>query len=207
MSLIKDAIVAGSIQSGEYIVEGKIAQQLGVGQGLIREALIELEHQGFVQRTPYSGTQVPKLSHEDAIQIFDVRIQLEPWAFQDGGRKMKPADRRDLQNLLAKAKLDADQGNLDRFLENHLPFRQKIWDLTGNKYLQQTLERLVPPLYALYLRGEENRHGLQQTVNNAVRHKTQILECYESGHFEQAGLIAREFLIEMQKTLVAKLRP
>ena len=66
---LREAIISGNIQAGEQIVEGKIAQQFGVGQGLIREALIELEHHGFVQRTPFSGTQVPKLTLEDAEQI------------------------------------------------------------------------------------------------------------------------------------------
>src|SRR5438045_7958240 len=87
VTLLREAIISGAIQSGEQIVEGKVAQQFGVGQGLIREALIELEHQGFVQRTPFSGTQVPKLSLEDAQQIFDIRIELEPLAFSLAGQK------------------------------------------------------------------------------------------------------------------------
>src|SRR5881392_3271907 len=79
--LLREAIVAGQIQGGEQIVEGKIAQQFGVGQGLIREALIELEHQGFVQRTPFAGTQVTELTLQDAKHIYDIRIELEPLAF------------------------------------------------------------------------------------------------------------------------------
>src|SRR5436189_553616 len=88
VALLREAIASGAIQSGEQIVEGKIAQQFGVGQGLIREALIELEHQGFVQRTPYSGTQVTKLGLEDALQIFDIRIELEPLAVLLAGYKI-----------------------------------------------------------------------------------------------------------------------
>src|ERR1044071_3079512 len=87
VALLKEAILSGAIQSGEQIVEGKIAQQFGVGQGLIREALIELEHHGFVIRTPFSGTQVPKLGVEDAQQIFDIRICLEPLAMELTGQR------------------------------------------------------------------------------------------------------------------------
>src|SRR6266851_378987 len=90
VALLRDAIISGAIQSGEQIVEGKIALQFGVGQGLIREALIELEHQGFVQRTPFSGTQVPKLSLEDAQQIFDIRTELEPLALSLAGHNATP---------------------------------------------------------------------------------------------------------------------
>src|SRR5437868_530637 len=79
---LKEAILSGAIQTGEQIVESKIAQQFGVGQGLIREALIQLEHQGFVTRMPSSGIQVPKLGLIDAQQIFDIRIRLEPLAIE-----------------------------------------------------------------------------------------------------------------------------
>ena len=46
----KEAILSGVIQPGDAIVESKIAQQLGAGIPLIREGLIELEHQGYVQK-------------------------------------------------------------------------------------------------------------------------------------------------------------
>src|SRR5437016_11223857 len=96
VSSLKAAILSGTLQAGEQIVEGKIAQQFGVGQGLIREALIELEHHGFVQRTPFSGTQVSKLTLEDAQQIFDLRIELEPLAFLLAGRQATADELREL---------------------------------------------------------------------------------------------------------------
>jgi len=58
----KEAILSGVIQPGEAIVPSKVAQQLGAGVPLVREALIELEHQGYVQKVPYKGTTVdPRL--------------------------------------------------------------------------------------------------------------------------------------------------
>src|SRR5712671_3646537 len=141
VSSLREAIINGSIQSGEQIVEGKIAQQFGVGQGLIREALIELEHQGFVQRTPFSGTQVPKLSLEDAQQIFDIRIELEPLALSLAGHKATPGQMKEVNDLAAKAKQAAAAEDLERFFDSHLAFRRRIWELSGNRYLQQTLER------------------------------------------------------------------
>src|SRR5499426_3691675 len=122
VSLLREAIVSGALRSGEQVVEGKLAQQFGVGQGLIREALIELEHQGFVQRTPFSGTQVSKLSLEDAQQIFDIRIELEPLAFLLAGQHASPAQIADLKEFAALAKKGAKAEDLDAFFENHLAF-------------------------------------------------------------------------------------
>src|SRR5207244_13293015 len=112
VNLLKESILWGTIQSGEQIVEGKLAQQFGVGQGLIREALIELEHHGFVLRTPFSGTQVPKLSLEDAQQIFDIRIELEPLAFGLAAHRASAKDLSELQELLERAKAGATGGDL-----------------------------------------------------------------------------------------------
>src|SRR6266566_6515344 len=104
VALLREAIISGAIQSGEQIVEGKIAQQFGVGQGLIREALIELEHQGFIQRTPFSGTQVPRLNLENAQQIFDIRIELEPLALSLAGQKISPEAMKVLNDCAVQAR-------------------------------------------------------------------------------------------------------
>src|SRR5438093_6549164 len=115
---LKAAILSGALKSGEAIVEGKIAQQFGVGQGLIREALIELEHEGFVQRTPFSGTQVVRLSSEDAQQIFDLRIALEPLAVSLAGSALTPGKIEELERLSNKTKRAADAQKFDSFFES-----------------------------------------------------------------------------------------
>src|SRR5215510_8020263 len=102
---VRQAIVSGAIRSGEQIVEGKIAQQLGVGQGLIREALIELEHQGFVQRTPFAGTQVTELTLQDAKHIYDIRIELEPLAFFLAGPQADTQQISELKKMADKTRI------------------------------------------------------------------------------------------------------
>src|SRR5712671_264828 len=109
VSSLREAIINGSIQSGEQIVEGKIAQQFGVGQGLIREALIELEHKGFVQRTPFSGTQVVQITSDDAQQIFDVRIALEPLAVSLAGRALLSEHIKELETLASEVQRAAQK--------------------------------------------------------------------------------------------------
>src|SRR6185369_13329608 len=107
VALLREAILSGRIKGGEQIVEAKLAQEFGVGQGLVREALIELEHRGFVLRTPFTGTTVPTLTLEDAQQIFEVRIELEPLAFSLAAKRATERDIAALSELIEKTKLDA----------------------------------------------------------------------------------------------------
>src|SRR5436190_17000922 len=78
----KESILSGVIQPGDPIVESKVAQQLGAGIPLVREALIELEYQGYVQKVPYKGTTVTKLAHRDVEKIFRLRRELESLAIE-----------------------------------------------------------------------------------------------------------------------------
>ncbi len=208
VSTLKEAILSGALQSGDQIVEGKLAQQLGVGQGLIREALIELEHQGFVQRSPFSWTQVTKFTNEDAEQIFEIRIEVEPLAFALACRKAGPDQIAELWDLANKAKQGAASEQLDIFFENHLAYRRRVWDLSGNRFLKETLERLVAPLYALYLmRANFNREGLSQTIQDCILHQEETLRAFEAGNPEEAARVVRDFLQLMRDNLGSKLLP
>jgi DNA-binding GntR family transcriptional regulator len=205
---LREAMISGTIRSGEQIVEGKIAQQLGVGQGVIREALIELEHQGFVQRTPFAGTQVTELTIQDAQQIYDVRIELEPLAFFHAGRNAQAQDISGLREMAVKAKVASEAGDLSGFFENHLEFRRRVWKLSENRYLLQILERLVIPLYALYvIRQSYNLEGIFQTTIDCTDHQDGILAAYEQRNIEEAREIARKFLIRMKEYLGIRLPP
>jgi len=148
---MKEAILSGTIQPGASIVESKIAQQLGAGVPLIREALIELEHQGFVQRTPYKGTTVTKLSPSDVRHIFALRVELEAIAIEWAKEHATDADLESLRQEIRKMETAATNLDLPQFYEGDLSFHRKIWSLSGNPYLVDVLERLVVPLFAFFL--------------------------------------------------------
>jgi DNA-binding GntR family transcriptional regulator len=206
VAALKDAIVSGTLQSGDQIVEVKLAQEFGVGQGLIREALIELEYQGFVQRSPFAWTQVTTLTNEDARDIFDIRIEVEPLAFDLAARRASQEERSELSDLVAKARQGVASGELDVFFENHLAYRRRIWHLSGNRFLTETLERLVAPLYALYLmRADFNREGLIETIHDCIRHQEDTLRAFEAGNPREAANIVRRFLRQMKGNLGSRL--
>lgn len=148
---VKNAILAGKLESGDPIVENKIAQQLGVGTPLVREALIELEHQGFVQKVPFKGTVVTKLSRDDVDNIFRLRAELEALAVEWAKEKATEADIDELQRLTEGMKNAAMDLNLPVFYENDLAFHRKVWTIAGNPYLADALEKVVVPLFAFFV--------------------------------------------------------
>lgn len=148
---IKEAILSGAIKPGDQIVESRIAQQLGSGIPLVREALIELEHQGFVQKTPYKGTIVTKLGPREIREIFQLRVELEAIAVEWAKDNVTPADIKELQKLITRMEQAAAELDLDQFYQSDLEFHRKLWSLSENSYLTDVLERIVVPLFAFFV--------------------------------------------------------
>ncbi len=165
---VKNAILAGKLESGDPIVENKIAQQLGVGTPLVREALIELEHQGFVQKVPFKGTIVTKLSREDVDNIFRLRAELEALALEWAKEHVTDTDIEELRVLTENMKTAAMALDLPVFYENDLAFHRKIWELAGNTYLAEALEKVVVPLFAFFVM--KNVRERVNYIDSAAKH-------------------------------------
>ncbi|HEY6401944.1 MAG TPA: GntR family transcriptional regulator [Blastocatellia bacterium] len=165
----KEAILNGTIQPGESIVESKVAQQLGAGVPLVREALIELEHQGYVQKIPYKGTTVTKLARGDVEKIFRLRVEMESLAIEWAKESVRPTDIEHLRNITGNMKEAARALDLDQFYQNDLAFHRKLWEMSGNEYLVECLERIVAPLFAFFLM-KDRRPG-ESYLFSAAQHE------------------------------------
>lgn len=191
VSAMKEAILTGMMAPGASIVESKIAQQLGAGVPLIREALIELEHQGFVQRTPYKGTTITKLSANDVRNIFALRVELEALAIEWAKPHTTQADLDYLRRIIEKMEEAADSLDLPQFYDGDLAFHRKIWSLSNNPYLVDALERVVVPLFAFFLMKTSRQHS--SYVESAQTHKT-ILEALATKNADDVRDMFKAFL-------------
>ncbi len=77
---LKLMILDGEIGRGEPLVERSVAAQLGVSRTPVRETLFRLEREGLVRIVEGKGAFVASYTIEDVIEIYQVRIGLEPLA-------------------------------------------------------------------------------------------------------------------------------
>jgi len=74
---LRIGILSGELADSHRLVEGQLAQEYGVSRGPVRSALHALEQQGLVQIMPGGGAQVVGFSEKHALNLFDVRLNLE----------------------------------------------------------------------------------------------------------------------------------
>ncbi len=187
---LRESILSGALKPGERLIEQKLAARFGIGQPTLREALKELEIQGFVRKSPQKGTCVTQLSHDDFRKILEVRMALEVLAIERATVNLTPAAALELGGFVETMTSAAHAFDLATFHKNDLMFHRLIWDLTGNEYLGIALERVAFGLFAFVLlqRPQESRN---EFLAAADQHK-QILAGLRSGD----PAVAREAFLQ-----------
>jgi DNA-binding GntR family transcriptional regulator len=191
VAAIKEAILSGTVEPGDQIVESRMAHELGSGIPLVREALIALEHQGYVQKTPYKGTTVTKLEPKQIQQIFQLRVELEALAVEWAQKNITPADIKQLQGFIERMQQAATEVDIDQFYQNDLEWHRKLWALSGNNYLADVLERLIVPLFAFFLM--KTTREKQAYVESAATHGA-IVQALETKNAAEVHRLMKESL-------------
>jgi DNA-binding GntR family transcriptional regulator len=75
---LRDGIAAGRLKPGERLVEADLAARMGISRAPVREALRQLEFEGLVAGRPRRGYIVRELSTAELIELYDLRVLLEP---------------------------------------------------------------------------------------------------------------------------------
>jgi DNA-binding GntR family transcriptional regulator len=139
--LIED-ILGGRIAPGSRIVETRIAQQFGVSQGPVREALRDLELFGFVVSSPFRGTQVRKITTDDLLEIYPIRAALEGVAARTAATRIDEATLTQLEDLIGSMREAAGgddphaQANIDG------AFHHLIIKAAGNRMLEHVWQTM-----------------------------------------------------------------
>ena len=74
---LRKELTRGSLASGDFVDQNKICQHLGISRAPLRDALIQLETEGFLEIQPRRGVKIRPLSLQDIKDSYDVLGTLE----------------------------------------------------------------------------------------------------------------------------------
>lgn len=143
---IFERIMSLEVAPGERISVDAVARQLGVSQTPIREALARLESEGLVRKTPLVGySAAPRLEARELDELFEMRLQLEPFAARQCAGIMPEAIVDQLEALCAEmAGLSGREGlgAYAQFAQLDMAFHDQIAVSSGNRPIAEALGRL-----------------------------------------------------------------
>ncbi len=105
---LKQAILENRMPAGAHFLENELAEQQQMSRTPLREALVRLENEGFIEIRPRHGIRVLPISPEDMREIYQILTDLEATAAEQVARKGLTPD--------AMAELEASVEEMDRAL-------------------------------------------------------------------------------------------
>lgn len=134
---IRGLIIDGTLTPGDRLVEPELARRLGVSRTPLREALLQLDAEGFVRVTPRRGAVVSVLSRPDAAETYQLKGVLEAFAARLACTRLSPAELVRLRDLHERMKRLAGARSKDvrAILQLNAEFHLTLSEASGNEKL------------------------------------------------------------------------
>lgn len=144
---IREKIVYGEIKPGAILTEAGLADEYGVSKAPVREALVLLGHEGFVESMPRIGHVVASFTVEDVLETFHLRSILEAEAASLAAERITEegiaALLKNSNEESALSEKAHEGGFYERGYELNMEFHQLIARASGNRRLADLIKRLM----------------------------------------------------------------
>jgi DNA-binding GntR family transcriptional regulator len=188
---LKNAIVAMDIYRSREDIrldERKLAQDFGISRTPVREAMAQLESEGFVRLVPRRGIYVVRKTKREVIEMITAWAALESMAARlitQTASADQIAGLRKMFTTFANGKVRA---HLDEYSEVNIEFHQSIIKLSGNRVLIDLAENLFTHMRMIRRKTivEKDR------ADRSMRDHMNIIEALEQRSTDRAEELVRD---------------
>ncbi|MFM1550233.1 MAG: GntR family transcriptional regulator, partial [Lentisphaeria bacterium] len=129
--------MAGELKPGTRLPQQKLARELGVNQGAVRESLFELRYAGLVEITDGLGAFVLNLDEERLIEALHIREALEGMAARICCETLNRRQLDELRELAAEVDHLGATGRIEEMCPRDEQFHSRIVELTEMPMLER----------------------------------------------------------------------
>ncbi len=141
-SYLRKELENGDLKPGTTIVENSISEKLNISRTPIREALIQLELEGFIKILPRRRIYVNKLKEKDIKNIYQVIAALESNAAMNALDKITEKDMVVLQQLYTKMEKSLNEGKYSQCMTYGTASHDFLLELNNNELLNSIVKLL-----------------------------------------------------------------
>jgi DNA-binding GntR family transcriptional regulator len=139
-----ELIIHHKLAPGEHLRESQLAAQLGVSRVPVREALLALAQEGWVEHRPERGSFVHVPSAQEVEDVFAMRVLLESEAAFLAASRAQPSDIEELRRLCENGRGAVAKNDSQLVVEANADFHRRIREIAGNAELVRILTSIAP---------------------------------------------------------------
>jgi DNA-binding GntR family transcriptional regulator len=167
--------------------ERKLAADLGISRTPVREAISQLEREGFVRSVPRRGVYVVRKTKSEVLELIAAWAALESMAARLATQRASDEEIADLRKMFATFEGGHVQAKLDEYSDVNIEFHQAIIRMSRNRVLIDLAENLFTHMRMIRRKtiGEMNR------ADRSIRDHMNIIEALEARDTARAEELVR----------------
>src|ERR1700758_4167518 len=168
--------------------ERSLAEEFGISRTPVREAMAQLEREGFVRSVPRRGVYVVRKSKREVIELITAWAALEGMAARLITQNASDEEIASLRRMFATFEDGKIRAHLDEYSEINIEFHQTIVQLSRNTVLIQLAENLFTHMRMIRRKtiGEKDR------ADRSIRDHMHIIEALEGRDTARAETLVRD---------------
>jgi DNA-binding GntR family transcriptional regulator len=188
---LKDVIVAMDVYGSRADIrldERQLARDLGISRTPVREAMAQLEREGFVRAVPRRGSYVVRKTRREVIELITAWAALESMAARLITKEASDAEIATLRRMFATFENGKHRAHLDEYSDVNIEFHQSIIRLSRNRVLIDLAENLFTHMRMIRRKtiGEKDR------ADRSIQDHMAIIEALEAHSTDRAEELVRD---------------
>jgi DNA-binding GntR family transcriptional regulator len=194
---LREAIVLGTLQPNERLVEANLARDFGLGRSAVRTALARLEQDGLVEREPHRGARVRLIDEREAVEILEARSVLEGVAARHAATNATAADVKRLRQILKEMRRLLDKDDLLRASDENAVLHRTLLEIADHP----TVTRLISMLKSQLVRFQYRTIMLPGRTERSFEEHSAIVDAVAAGDADAAEAAMRRHLSHVAEAL------
>ena len=188
--VIKSRILSQELKPGQHVSERALAKELGVARATLRESLVHLANDDFIEKMPGVGSFVKNHRTEEVAEHLEVRQVLEGHAARRAAENITASQAKELETLVARLETAFQNGDDDSLNQLDIDLHMKIVDSNGNSALKEMIRQSQNVKYLLLREYTSEKTDYSAAV---LEHK-KIVAAIVEGNSEDAETLMKNHL-------------
>lgn len=184
-SILKDKIINCIYSPGTLLNETQLAEELSVSRTPVREAISQLESEGWLKVLVKKGIYVSDIQISDVFQIFQARLEIEPIALRMAAPYL-PTE----ELLIFKKKFQEEFPDMENAFRLDTAMHLFIIEHCGNHFIIEMMQTVFDCNTRVIISSKQN----QVQIHDARNEHLEIINLLLDKKFEEAELQMRKHI-------------
>ncbi len=202
LEAIREAIISGILKPRERLMEIQLAEELGVSRTPIREALRNLEMEGFIVMVPRKGAYVADISFKDIADVFEVRAALEGLAAGLAAERITDEELEEMERLLVEKAEAIIKRDMKKLVEVDTRFHETIYQASRNERLAVIINNLREQIQ----RYRATSLAFPGRMKQSLEEHRNIVEAIQSRNIQLARQVAQGHIENAENSMLESIK-